>query len=205
MQFVSNNSHYEVEGPDAIGDQVQAYVNQVEQYVPALEATFALEQRPPFGHLIVYFGDEGPCYQRGGIIKLPATLNLSDPQHIYGGLFYQTVHGLLEGYVWLPDGRPHYLPKAGTVVLQVAALERIGEPAARQWAERFAEGWGCTDKQRPILGELVRVYRENGFGAIRRVYAEMGQAVRPTLHKDTLVCDLNRILRSGGVRNLIAL
>jgi hypothetical protein len=78
-------------------------------------------------------------------------------------LFHQTVHGLLEGYIWLPDGRSHYLPEAGTILLQIAALERIEEQEAQEWAQRLARGWGCTEKQQPILLELVRVYREYGF------------------------------------------
>lgn len=203
MLFVSNNSHYAVECPEQMGAQVRAYVNRTERFVPALEQTFGLPPGPPFGDLKVRFGTQGPCYQKGGVVRLPTSMDLRDPRHLYGGLFHETVHGLLEAYVWFPDGRRHYLPEGGTIVLQVATLERLGKEEAKQWAERYADGWGCTEKQRPILRELVRVYRENGFGAIRAIYAEMGRSVCPTLHKETLVCDLNRILRRYGIKDSI--
>jgi hypothetical protein len=205
MRFVSDNSYYKVECPDEIAVEVPAYVNRVERYVPILEETFGLEPRLPFGDLVVRFGSEGPCYENGGLVKLPTALDLAQPQNVYGGLFHETVHGLLEGYLRLPDGRRHYLPEAATVVLQVAALERIEDPEARAWARRFADGWGLTEKQRPILHELVRVYREEGFAPIRSIYAEMGSAICPAFFKQTLVCDLNRVLRDCGVKNLISL
>jgi hypothetical protein len=203
--FVSRNSNYLVDGPQGITEELAAYVNRVEGYLPALVDTFGLQPRPPFGGLIVRFGSEGACYEKGGLVKLPAALDPAAPENIYGGLFHQTVHALLEGYIWFPDGRCHYLPEAGTIVLQVAALERTEEDAAQEWARRFASGWGCTDKQRPILSELVRVYREHGFGPIRSIYAEMGKSICPGFFKETLVCDLNRVLRNCGVRHLISL
>jgi hypothetical protein len=204
-RFVSDNSYYTIKCPDEIASQVAGYVNRVERYLPILEETFGLEPRWPFGDLVVRFGSEGPCHENGRLIKLPADMNLVDPQNIYGGLFHQTAHGLLEGYLRLPDGRRHYLPEAATVVLQVAALERIEGPGAREWARRFADGWGCTDKQRPILHELVRIYRDYGFAPIRSIYAEMADAICPAFYKETLVCDLNRVLRNRGVKNLISL
>jgi hypothetical protein len=205
MRFVSDNSYYRVECADEMAEEVAEYVHRVEGYLPVLEETFGLEARWPFGDLVVRFGSEGPSFESGGLVRLPADMNLADPQSIYGGLFHETVHALLEGYLRLPDGRRHYLPEAGTVVLQVAALERIEEAEARAWARRFAEGWGLTDKQRPILHELVRIYREEGFEPIRSIYAEMAGAICPSFFKQTLVCDLNRVLRDYGVENLIRL
>ena len=203
ITFLSDNSCYEVECPDTLRQQGEAYVNRVEGYVPILKETFGLETLPPFDDLKVRFGDEGPCYEKGGMIKLQATMDLADPKHLYGGLFLETINGLLEGYVWLRDSHRHYLPTAGAIILQVATLDRIHEEEARQWASKFARGSTCPERQRPILLELVRVYRENGFGPIRAIYSEMRQSICPTLHRETLVCDLNRILRNYGVANLI--
>jgi hypothetical protein len=202
-RFVSDNTYYEVECSGMLEQQVKAYVNRVEGFVPTLEEVFGLETLPPFGDLKVVFGDKGPCYEKGGIIRLPATMHPGEPQNIYGGLFYETIHGLLEGYMSLQDGRQHYLPKGGAVILQVATLDKIEEEEAKHCAKRLACGWGCSEKQRPILRELARIYRENGFGPIRAIYAEMREAICPILYKETLVCDLNRILRNYGVTNLI--
>jgi hypothetical protein len=79
------------------------------------------------------------------------------------------------------------------------------EQAAQKWAQRLARGWGCTKKQRPILSKLVRVYREYGFDPIRTIYEAMGTSICPAFFKETLVCDLNRVLRNYGIQHLISL
>lgn len=58
ITFLSDNSYYKVECPDTLRQQVEAYVNRVEGYVPILEETFGLEALPPFDDLKVESGDE---------------------------------------------------------------------------------------------------------------------------------------------------
>ena len=52
-------------------------------------------------------------YEKSGMIKLQVTMDLADPKHLYEGLLFEAINGLLENYVWLRHSRRHFLPVPG--------------------------------------------------------------------------------------------
>ena len=124
----------------------------------------------------------------------------NNPEHIYGGLFHETTHGLLEKYIHRPNGFNEF-PEPFVIILQIAALDKID----KEWANKFAGGFGSCKENHPLLFELVRIYREDGFGPIRAIYYKMNMYDDPILFKVTLISDLNNILKENGVKKLINL
>lgn len=194
--IVSRNQYYQIICPEEKASDVLDYVNKVEEFIPFLKKVFALE--PSYSQLTVNFGNNGPHYEFGGVIKLNILMDLKDLGNIYGGLFHETIHGFLEKYIYREKGI-NELPEPCAIILQIAALDEIN----KEWADKFASGYGSSKDCHPLLYELVRIYKENGFNPIRHIYKELANSPYPILHKESLKDDLNRILKTCGVMNLI--
>ena len=194
--FRSKDQFYIVECPHNLEDTIKAYVNEVENFVPILKDIFSL--KPSYEFLTVKFEEKGPCYEAGGFIYLQSKMDIKYPENIYGGLFHETVHGFLEKYIHRNNGSNDF-PEPCAIILQIAALDKINI----EWANKFAEGTGSCEHDHPLLFELVRIYREYGFKPIRDIYFKMNLSDTPILFKETLICDLNKILRENSVENLI--
>lgn len=194
--FTSNGGFYLTSCPTPLVKSARVYVDTVESLLPALRDAFSLE--PSHRQLGVVFGDKGSCYAPGGTVYLCRDMDLSDPQNIYGGLFHETTHGFLEKYVHRPGGSNEF-PEPCAIILQVAALDRVD----KDWAGRYALGYGCRRDMHGLLSELVRIYREHGLAPIRAVYSTMAASDTPVLRKKTFLSDLNSILAGRGVNRTV--
>ena len=196
QKFISKNSFYLIECPNDQKTNVEIYINRVEAFTLTLKDIFGLN--PSYQPLRVIFNHEGPHYEMGGTIKIPASLNLNEEENIYGGLFHETVHGFLEKYIHRPGGS-NYFPESCAIILQVVALNTINN----EWSNKFASGFGSSQDNHPVLFELVRIYREKGFDPIREIYSSMINSENPILYEQSFVDDLNKILKKHNVSVMI--
>ena len=186
-QFKSKDSLYLAECPSDQRTNIEIYINMVESFMPTLKKVFKLN--PSYEQLRVIFDHEGPHYEMGGLIKIPASLDFNSDENIYGGLFHETIHGFLEKYVHRAK-ESNYFPESCAIILQIAALEEIN----KDWENKFANGFGSSEDNHPVLFELVRIYREKGFNPIREIYSTMGNSDLAVLHQENFISDINKIL-----------
>jgi hypothetical protein len=169
VEFLSNGGTYAVKCPAENAEETRAYVHAVESAVPALQQVFS-PLKPSFGRYDVTFGDKGPLYGGGGAIFMNRDMDLQSEAERYGGLFHETVHGFVEGYIHRPGGTNVHPLEALAIILQVAALYKVNT----HWASKYRNGYGSNAAVHPWLNELGRIYDEAGVEPIRAVYEEMG-------------------------------
>jgi hypothetical protein len=196
MIFFSNNDWYKVIYTDPLKEQaIRDYINTVESLLPSLEAAFGL--RPSHRQFIVEFKKEfgRPKYLGEARIKMKENIDLTDPQRIYGGVFYETVHGFLENYGYC---RGNLISESCVIILQVDALKKIeGNQEARKWAKKYF-GMGNNENVDPFRKDFWRIYKEYGFEPFRAVYKEMGVCPHPIIQRISLGLDWNSVWQRLG-------
>jgi len=195
--FYSNHHWYAVECPRHIKDEARDYVNAVERQVPALLGVFS-PLRPSFGWYTVSFNDcPDPSYAGGGHIIMSSRMEFDEDAR-HGGLFHETAHGFLEKYIHRPvEPKTNVHPsEAIAIILQVAALFAINP----SWADVRAQGCGLKEEEkRRWLFDLVRIYKEEGFGPMRDVYDDMGRHTSAKFtRKETYIDELNHFWETKG-------
>ena len=194
MEFLSDNRYYHVTIPDCLERkelEIREYVHRVESLLPALEETFCLA--PSHCSFSVGFAElRTSLYPGQARIRLEQDLDFSRDEHVYGGLFHETVHGFVEGYTFR---RRNDVPEACIRILQVAALKNMECDAAKQWAEKYTVSGGDESPN----AKLWSIYRTKGYDPIHCLYAAMARSRAPIIHESRFSRDVNQIWKIANL------